>query len=363
MRSLTNVRGGGRAPALLSLLTAFACTGGDDVTAPSAADLTITAAAGGSRVISVLPAQNDFGTVALGGTSTRTITVTNTGTKVTSGLVVSITGAAATDYSIAAGDDGCTGRSLALSGKNKSCAIKVTFAPASAGTRNATLTAAVAQPKTSVSVGLVGTAPAQFHTLSGTVFTDADLDGLMGDTEAGVGGVVVRMVNGSGTTLASRTTRTDGTYVMEFLPTTSGTLAIVAPSGMLITTPNAQPRTVTVTGDQTGLDFGLSSSTIVGTVRYGSGGQCTESSEVASGIHMMLSTYDPTPEGPSAFSISTTDAAGAYRFLARPNVGDQGYTLLPTLPDGYMITGGYTPFTLTAAAPTTVRDYCLLPAL
>jgi hypothetical protein len=53
--------------------------------------------------------------------ATQTFTVTNVGTKVTSGLAVSIAGTGAAAYSIKAGDDGCTGRSLGLTSKNKAC--------------------------------------------------------------------------------------------------------------------------------------------------------------------------------------------------------------------------------------------------
>lgn len=82
------------------------------------------------------------------------------GTKVTSGLTVAITGAGAAAYSIAAGDGGCTGRSLGLTTKNKTCTVKVTFAPSAAGTFAAALTVTVAQPKAQVSVNLTGTGAA-----------------------------------------------------------------------------------------------------------------------------------------------------------------------------------------------------------
>jgi hypothetical protein len=51
-----------------------------------------------------------FEAFAIATATTTTFTVTNQG-KVTSGLTIAVTGAGAAAYSIAAGDDGCTGRS------------------------------------------------------------------------------------------------------------------------------------------------------------------------------------------------------------------------------------------------------------
>jgi hypothetical protein len=147
--------------AVLSLALTTACGGDTDTLAPGG-DERLLAAAQGTRVIEVAPSTNpvSFGTVQSPFESatptTQIFTVTNVGSKVTSGLALSITGTGAAAYSIKPGDDGCTGRSLQLSGKNKSCTVKVTFAPAAAGTFTAALTVTVAQPKATVTVNLSG---------------------------------------------------------------------------------------------------------------------------------------------------------------------------------------------------------------
>jgi hypothetical protein len=151
-----------RLPWAALLLAALACSGESDPMAPSGGDV-MAAVQAGARVISVSPSSNpvDFGTIqgpfGSATPTTKTFTVTNVGTKVTTGLAVSITGTGAAAYSIGAGDDGCSGRSLALSGKNKTCSVKLTFAPTAPGSFTAALNVTIAQPKALVSVSLSGT--------------------------------------------------------------------------------------------------------------------------------------------------------------------------------------------------------------
>lgn len=145
------------------LLAAMACSGESDPTGPAAPDGGLSAAKGGTRVIEVSPGTDpvSFGTVQgpfeSATPTTQTFTVTNVGNRVTSALAVSITGGGAAAYSIESGDDGCTGKSLGLSGRSKSCTVKVTFAPAEAGSYTAVLNVTVAQPKATVTVNLSGT--------------------------------------------------------------------------------------------------------------------------------------------------------------------------------------------------------------
>jgi hypothetical protein len=164
------------------LLAALACSGEPETMAPTDPDQgPIAAAQAGTRVIDVSPGTNpvSFGTVQSPFESatptTQTFTVTNVGTKVTSGLAVSITGAGAAAYSIKSGDDGCTGRSLALSGKNKSCSVKVTFAPSAAGSFSAALNVTVAQPKATVLVNLGGTGANATSIVVRSAVTGADV--------------------------------------------------------------------------------------------------------------------------------------------------------------------------------------------
>ena len=166
---------------LLPFLAALAAGCGADSGTPTGPEAGPSLAAGG-RGISISPSTDpvSFGAVAVPAgptnSTTQTFTVTNGGTRVTSALALAITGEGAAAYRIDPGDDRCSGRSLATSGKNKTCTFKVSFAPAAAGVFSATLSVTVAQPKTTVSVNFTGTGftqPATIRIISQVVGMDA----------------------------------------------------------------------------------------------------------------------------------------------------------------------------------------------
>ena len=148
------------------LALALAVAGcGSETSMPTDASLALTANTGAARTISISPDNTAGDPYALGtvtapfsatNTIVKTFTITNTSTKVTSGIVVSLSGTGVAAYSIAAGDDGCTGRSLGTAAKNKSCTVKVTFDPSSIATYLATLQITLAQPKGTYTVNLSG---------------------------------------------------------------------------------------------------------------------------------------------------------------------------------------------------------------
>src|SRR6201996_1667254 len=85
------------------------------------------------------PSPYDYGKVTTGQTATKTFTLANTGSKATGALTVTLTRASGTrSTAFAKTADTCTGKSL---GPWKSCTVTVQFAPATAGTVTATLTA------------------------------------------------------------------------------------------------------------------------------------------------------------------------------------------------------------------------------
>jgi hypothetical protein len=94
-----------------------------------------------------------FGTVAVGTSTSLTFTLENKGSSSTSAIKVTLT--SDTGFTIAPGDDKCSG--LALSTK-KTCTVRVTYSPAVAGAANtATLTARSAKPNAaSVTLNLTG---------------------------------------------------------------------------------------------------------------------------------------------------------------------------------------------------------------
>ena len=91
-------------------------------------------AAGGPPVLAFTPSPFDFGPVAVGQTAAQTFTLANSGGSASRALTVTLSGSA--EFTVTA--DTCTGTSL---GPGKSCTVTVQFAPASAGTATAALTA------------------------------------------------------------------------------------------------------------------------------------------------------------------------------------------------------------------------------
>jgi len=126
------------------------------------ASLVVSATPGGSATASLsgtglspasitfTPVVYDYGLVATGSTSSKPITITNTGDVDSPTLSVTLSGDI-TDFSIT--QDECSGSPLAATG---TCTVDVTFSPTSLGARSATLQVAGA-PGGSVPASLSGT--------------------------------------------------------------------------------------------------------------------------------------------------------------------------------------------------------------
>ena len=85
--------------------------------------------------LQLVPADDDFGPVAVGATSTlHQLTLTNSGPSSTDPLLVELTGGAASDF--APTEDACSGQSLPAGG---SCHVRLTFTPGANGLRQAEL--------------------------------------------------------------------------------------------------------------------------------------------------------------------------------------------------------------------------------
>ena len=258
-------------PRNLSLMLAVVLGGCQEAVEPtvprSGTDLPITAAVDGSRMITLSPSDALNSTLASPfsvGTvvspfgpdnyATKTLTVTNSGTRTTSAISVSWPGAP-----FAITDDQCTGRSLGVVGSKKSsCTLTVTFTPNSTGAFTATLTISIAQPKATLTVYLSGTAQDLGYTISGRVFIDQDFDGnYQPNTDIGADGYEVILKDQSGTTiLQNTTTGTEGTYAFGGVSNGSYQVAVTTLTGDVLTTQN--PILVNVTSaDRTGILFGF----------------------------------------------------------------------------------------------------------
>ena len=255
-----------RAPSRLALPLAFVLAlgcGDEDAALPTGPDLAPAA----TRTVTISPSAEPvtFGPVTgpFGSTNTvsTTFTVTNGGSRVTSALAVAPLSA---PFAIAA--DHCTGRSLATSGKNKSCTVTVTFTPTEVGTATATLRVLIAQPKTTLTVNLSGTGRSPTAAITGKVFTDPNVDGLKLAAEPGLPGVLVQLRNETGQLLASTVTTGDGDFQFSGLTAGSYQVGVTAPEGTAITTQNAQPKVVQLTSAGAVVEVGVNQYNIIGVI-------------------------------------------------------------------------------------------------
>ena len=97
-------------------------------------------------------------------------------------------------------------------------------------------------------------------TISGTTFHDADHDGFFDPGEAGVGGVVLSIVDADGVVVATTSSTDDGAYSFSAPP---GEYTVVVdtgwPTGWAMRTPAAAATGLVLSGQvRTGLDFGAS---------------------------------------------------------------------------------------------------------
>jgi hypothetical protein len=245
--------------------------------------------------------------------ASKTFTITNAGPKTTTALTVSpllapfvITG------------DNCTGRSLATSGKNKSCTVTVTFTPTAIGTATATLTVLIAQPKTTLKVDLSGTGNAA-PSIGGTVFTDPDVNGIKGATESGLADVTVGLFDGSTHgLLAESVTDADGKYLFSGLTTGSYRVEVGTPAGMAVTTPNAQPASIALTSAGSVLDIGLNQYNVIGRillyVQENYNFSCGPSNPPAGGAEVILRSV-VSGGGQTVVGSTTAASDGTYGFL------------------------------------------------
>jgi hypothetical protein len=304
---------------------AIGCGRGDGST-PTGPELS----SAGTRTITISPNSTPDNPLSIGSVTapfsstnsvSKTFTVSNSGTKVTSNLTVSPLSA---PFAITA--DNCTGHSLGTSSKNNSCTFTVTFTPTAAGTPTAALTVTVAQPKTTFTVNLSGTAQVLVHSLSGTVFNDANIDGVQGSGEGGVNGVTVQLTIGA--TVTPATTANTGAFTFPSVPDgASYVVSVVPPAGEGVTAParNSSGDRVysgTLSADVTGLDFGVASYTITGTVLV------TPSSTVGVPVTLSLNANATT----TLVETTTTDAIdGTYGFAAPALAAGQSYTVAATV--------------------------------
>ncbi len=134
-------------------------------------------------MLAFTPSPYDYGHISPGQRASQTFILTNSGGSATGALTAELAGSA--EFTITA--DNCTGTSL---GPGKSCTVAVQFAPASAGTVTATLTAAGKKQAAKATDSLTGTGASASHIYWGSYtgipdtgsIMEANLDGISPQT-------------------------------------------------------------------------------------------------------------------------------------------------------------------------------------
>jgi hypothetical protein len=132
----------------------------------TSASVALTGTATSPPDLALLPATQDFGTVEISSSSEAptTFTLANNGTTDVGVVTMSLGGVDAAQFTSAM--DGCSGMPLAAGAR---CSIDVAFAPTSAGTKSATLTASIAGgPTLTSALSGLGVTAAAFSVTAGS---------------------------------------------------------------------------------------------------------------------------------------------------------------------------------------------------
>ena len=150
-------------------------------------------------------------------------------------------------------------------------------------------------------------------TIAGTVFVDANADGSLNNSEAGLAGVTVTLKDGGGNTITSTTTAADGTYSFVNLPAGSYSIIETQPTGYGTSTATTLPVTLPLPG-LTGENFGLTTSSLAGTVYVDANNNGTrDAAETGiSGVTVKLTGVDANDN--PVTKTTTTASDGSYIF-------------------------------------------------
>ena len=168
--------------------------------------------------------------------------------------------------------------------------------------------------------------------LSGTVFIDANQDGLLNQGESGLSGVTLTLKDVGGNVVATAVSGVDGTYHFDNLPATSYTLLSSPPSGYGQSTPVTLNPTLPLTG-LSGQDFGETTASLSGHVYVDANndGVFQVSESGLGGSTVTLTGTDAL--GSPVSRQATTLSDGTYSF---PGLLSGIYTLTLTPPSGYL---------------------------
>lgn len=132
------------------------CTGTSTCTISMNSNVTVTATFMIAPTVSVSPSYKDFGTLKVGKTRTATFTVKNTAAKGIAQLTlgtITITGSSGARFSIVAGKDNCSGKTIQ---SGKACTFQAAFTPTGANSVSAIINLPSNDPSSPASVQVWG---------------------------------------------------------------------------------------------------------------------------------------------------------------------------------------------------------------
>ncbi len=174
----------------------------------------------------------------------------------------------------------------------------------------------------SVNAGLV--APS---TISGTAFLDSNANGLRDAGEAGLSGVIVKLVSASGTVLATGTTSATGGYSFTAVMPGTDTVQFTAPAGYQFST--ASTDTVTVTSGSSGTEnAGLFEQTSVTGIVFTDSN--ADGVQEAGETGLAGVTVNLLSSGGSVIATTTTGSNGSYSFTGMTPGSDTIQIVAPT---------------------------------
>jgi hypothetical protein len=276
------------------------------------ADITVS----GASAITVAPGTYDFGSVPVGGTAFKSFTITNvSGSSVTLTTPLTLTGTNADQFSV-----GAPGTTTLATGA--STTASVTFQPASAGARSATLN--IASSGGSAVAAVTGTGQASAGAATPVVISEFRFRGPSGgndefieiynntDASIDISGWKINGSNNAGTTSTRATVPTSTTLPARrhYLFTNSGA------AGYSGTVPGNTTYPTGITDDG-GVALLKPDNTIVDQVGLSSGSAYKEGTTLASlGATNLNHSYQRKPGGVNGSGVDTNDNASDFQLIA-----------------------------------------------
>ena len=226
---------------------------------------------------------------------------------------------------------------------------------------------------TSGATGTVNAAEYAPSTITGTVFTDANADGVQEKGDAGLGGQTVNLLNAAGIVTATATTAKDGSYSFTGVAPGNDTIQVVAPAGdafspmgtsttltdSTVSSTGSSPVTI-VSGSSATVNAGLyAPATVTGTVFTDANG---DGIQQAGDTGLAGQTVTLLAADGSTIATATTAANGSYSFTG-VTPGNDSVSVTPAKGDVFSTPGsGTQSVTLASGSTATVNAGEYAPA-